>query len=261
MKRRTLRYRSARVATRSRGTSSRFPSRSTRISRPFRFLATSTRWAWTRCALSIPARASNPRSSHSNGWPRSFTSAPESPRRRRTREAAKSSFAPRRRPARSTRPKSTLRPATSRTWRPASITSVPAISRFAGFARVTFAKPAKREIAGTEVIEAGRQVLDVAGRNVDFGLVERAGRRRGAKEDFAASRVRLLLGDSGAEVKERGQPFECELRGFDARAGIESAQRVHAHRVDVARKRNGREIRVDLEGKRLDVPRERVATR
>src|SRR5438034_6960497 len=128
-------------------------------------------------------------------------------------------------------------------------------------AHVAVAQSPEREIARAEVIETRRQVLHVPRGDVDLGLVKRAGRRRGAEEDLAAARVGLLPRDTGGEIEKRGEPTECERSTLRTRSGIERAESVDLCEIDVARKWDGGEVRVDLERKRLDVPLERVAAR
>src|SRR4029434_6720635 len=115
-------------------------------------------------------------------------------------------------------------------------------------------------VAGTEVIEPGLESGDLAHRHVHLGLEEGARRRRGAKEHFAAARVRLLLRHAGGVVENRRELADAELRRGGPWPG-ERGERVDRLRIDLARQRNGLKVRVDLERKRLDVPLERVAAR
>src|ERR1043166_411396 len=102
-------------------------------------------------------------------------------------------------------------------------------------AHVAVAQSPEREIARAEVIETRRQVLHVPRGDVDLGLVERAGRRRGAKEDLAAARVGLLPRNTGGEIEKRGEPTECERSTLHARGGIERTECVDLCEIDVAR--------------------------
>ena len=127
-------------------------------------------------------------------------------------------------------------------------------------AHVTGAHAAKREVAGTEVIEPGLEPGDRAHHHVHLGLEERARRRGGAKEHLAAARVRLLPRHARGIVEHRRELAEAELRRGRRGPG-ECGERVDRRRIDLARQRNRRKIRVDLERERLDVPLERVAAR
>src|SRR5256712_6620704 len=114
-------------------------------------------------------------------------------------------------------------------------------------AHVAVAQSPEREIARAEVIETRRQVLHVPRGDVDLGLVERAGRRRGAEEDLAAARVGLLPRDTGGEIEKRGEPTEGERLTLRTRSGIGRAGRVDLPRIDAPRNGDGGGGPVDLE--------------
>ncbi len=83
----------------------------------------------------------------------------------------------------------------------------------------------------------------------------------GPEQDLSAAGVRLLPGDAGRQVQERGEPLEVERSWRRPPGGVESGERVDSDGIDGARQRERRQIRVHLEGKRLDVPLERVRAR
>src|SRR2546422_2601960 len=126
---------------------------------------------------------------------------------------------------------------------------------------VARAEASQREVARAEVVEPGLEPVDPAHGDIGLGLVERARRRGGAKEDLTAPGVRLLLGHPCRVVEERGEVGQGHARGGPLGSGREGGEGVDRERVDLARQRERREIRVDLEGKRLDVPGESVAAR
>src|SRR5262245_41906832 len=110
------------------------------------------------------------------------------------------------------------------------------------------------------MVEAGIEALDLAGRQVHLGLIQGARRRRCPKEDFTATRVDLLPGNTGRVVEKGGEAGQGEWRG-NGRGARDSGERGHGHRVEGSWQGHRRGFRVYLERKRLDVPVERVGAR
>src|SRR5439155_188959 len=79
----------------------------------------------------------------------------------------------------------------------------------------------QREVARAEVVEPGLEPVDPAHGDIGLGLVERARRRGGAKEDLTAPGVRLLLGHPCRVVEERGEVGQGHARGGPLGSGRE----------------------------------------
>jgi len=77
----------------------------------------------------------------------------------------------------------------------------PPVASTRNAAIVSGAQPAQAELGGSEVIDAGRKVGEVAADEVELDLVERSGACGSAKIDFAA-RIFSLSGDACREVQE-----------------------------------------------------------
>src|SRR2546426_5371152 len=124
-------------------------------------------------------------------------------------------------------------------------------------ANITGAQAAKGKVAGREVIEASVEPGDLTNRHVHLGLVERARRSRSAEENLSPTRVRLPLGHAGGVVEDRRELAQHECRATRRRAG-DGGERFGRRGIELARQSERRDLRIDLERERLDVPLERV---
>src|SRR5262249_60205909 len=115
-----------------------------------------------------------------------------------------------------------------------------------------------RAVAAQEGWGPGRGAAAPPRRYVPVGREGRPRRGRGAEEPPAAARVRLLLRPARGVIENRRELAEAELRRGGRRRG-ERYERVDRHRIDLAWQRIRRQIRVDPERGRLDVPLARVA--